>query len=54
MTQALQLFVANLLAMAFLAACVWFVHTDHPGFAIACLIGAYMTSHTISREVDKP
>lgn len=46
----MSMLATNALAMSFLAACVWFVHTGHNGFAVACLIGAALTSHTVSGE----
>lgn len=42
---AANILAANMLPLGFLLACVHLVDR-HPGFAIACLIGAAITSHT--------
>ena len=43
----MKLLFVNLPALAFIAACVWFVYTGHNGFGIASLILAALCTHTV-------
>lgn len=46
----MKIITANVLALAMLAATVWFVHTGHIYFAIACLVGVFVFAHTYTKD----
>ena len=46
----MKLLLINVPALAFIAACVWFVYSGHEGFGVAAMVMAALCTHTIGEK----